>query len=144
MFEIFLSLLVGSAVGACGGYHASKFTDKRRKNEKDSDVRKIFIQSGGKMLPMFKSLQLILEDKNTELLRSIFVLPSRKVVFNFNGPYIPFYTNEIESLELKLNLLESNGFIVNITMGNTTEYKMTELFISLLLEAKITDTKISF
>ena len=67
------------------------------------------------------------------LTREFFVLPNKKVCFGGSQkPRFIYYEEEHNNLRGKLDLLENQGFLIDVTTGNTPIYRMSEEFVDLL------------
>jgi len=69
-----------------------------------------------------------------KIFRNFYILENKNIIFNANTPAFVYYEDEHTALKEKLTILENNGYISNITEGNTLKYKMNEDFIQLLLK----------
>jgi len=126
-----IGFLVGTATGAAGKYFADKFTDQRRGNESAKQIKRVFLNVKNQMPELIAEFKTDLA--GSKLTREFFVLPNKKVCFGGSRkPRFIYYEEEHENLRGKLDLLENEGFLVDMTSGNTPLYRMTEEFVGLL------------
>jgi hypothetical protein len=139
-----IPFLITLLAGIFGPYLSTKLTDNRKEKENDSKRKDIFCETGLKMLKIYKILQEIIKNSEYELIRVVVILTNRRVGYGYSGKEINLYEEECKDLLLKMKLLEKNGFVKDITSSNTTKYEMTEEFVKLLSEAKLTESNITF
>ena len=128
-----ITFLVGALSGGAGQYIGSKYTDKRKNKE--------IIKEKGILLDKLQVLMpdLIAEMKDDikadgfETVREIVILPNERVTFNGGGKKrFIYFSNQIDDLVGKIDILEHEGLIVDVTQNNTQIFRMTESFIEML------------
>ena len=143
MITHLITFILGAFTGAAGKYLADKYTDKRRGKERDSGLKKTFVNIADKMPELIKEIQEDLAKPECMLIRELFILPNDRVAFNSGGQRCLFYFEEQhENLRHKIKLLENHGFVTDITHTRTPKYRITEEFVNCVTKAKIKSGKI--
>jgi hypothetical protein len=126
-----IGFLVGTAIGASGKYFADKFTDQRRGNESAKQLKLVFLNIKKQMPELIEELKTDFSDN--KLTREFFVLINKKATLGGSQKHrFIYYEEEHENLRGKIDLLENQGFLTNVTTGNAPIYRMTEEFVDLL------------
>ena len=74
-----------------------------------------------------------LESDDGRFVREFFVM-SRKIAYGgWTKPRFVLYLEDHDNLQGKIDVLENLGFVVNVTEGKTPVFRMTEEFVSLVL-----------
>jgi hypothetical protein len=85
------------------------------------------------MPELIREMRLDLDGDGTDTIREFFVLPSPDVFLGgLTKRRFRYDESNHEGLREKLDLLEQEGFIVDVTPGNTPIYRMTEDFVQLI------------
>jgi len=128
-----IGFLLGTATGAAGKYYADKFTEQRRKSESTRQLKQEFLNIKRQMPELITEFKNDLSNENNRLIREFFILENRKVCLGGSKkPRFTYYEENHKDLRCKIDLLESKGFLVDVTTGNVPIYKMTEEFVELL------------
>ena len=132
VFSTAAGFLFGTAVGAAGGYFASKYTDRRRESEADHQAKKEFLSTKAKMPEFIKELKADLA-KHPDI-REFFVLQKGT---RLGGSELPRFKYEYEqdgkdNLLSKMQILENMGYVMDVTPGNTPIFRITEGFFDLV------------
>jgi len=134
IFSLLVGFLTGTATGAAGSYFAIKYTEKRQlKEAKHSLLKKL--KNLEKQMPQFFSE--VREDyKNPEnaLKRDFYILRKGNVL-NVKGCLV-YYHDDHPDLEDVLALLESEGFVFDITETNVPKYQFSNKFIDFIKTGK--------
>jgi arsenate reductase-like glutaredoxin family protein len=76
-----------------------------------------------------------LSTEDNKLIREFFVLPNKKVLLGGSEkPRLVYYEEEHKGLRNKIDILENEGFLIDVTPGNTPIYRMTEEFVELIIK----------
>jgi len=143
MVSHLITFLLGAITGAAGKYLADKYTDKRRGKERETGIRKTFINIAQKMPELIKEMQEDLLKPDCMLIREFFLLPNNRIAFNSGGErYLFYFEDQHENLNHKIKFLENNGFVYDITHTNTPKYRMTEEFVECVTKCKIKANRI--
>lgn len=129
-----LALIVGIISGALGQFYATKFTEKRQNKEALKIRKKQFQILLEKMPNLLKEMKEDLSSDNNQIIREFIILPNKHVIFNSTKKRFVYYEEEYENLKEKIDILENQHFVVDITNGNTSLYRMSEEFIRLINE----------
>lgn len=135
IFSLLVGFLTGSATGATGYYFAIKYTEKRQlKEAKHSLLKKL--KNLEKQMPRFFSE--VREDyKNPEnALKCEFYIMHKGNVLNVKRGYLVYYHDDHPDLEDILALLESEGFVFDITETNVPKYQFSNKFIGFIKTEK--------
>lgn len=128
-----IGFLLGTGTGVAGKYFADKFTDRRRKTESTKQLKQEFMNIKKQMPELIKEFKNDLSKEDHKFIREFFVLHSKKVLLGgYTKPRFVYYEEDHMNLRCKIDILESKGFLLDVTIGNTPIYKMTEEFVELL------------
>ena len=128
-----VAFLVGALTGAAGQYLGDKYSDRRREKEAARRTLKSFRQIAAKMPALLREMRDDLLNDSTDTVREFFVLPNKRVSLGGSTKRrFTYFESEHEGLREKLDLLEQEGFIVDVTPNNTPLYRMNEHFVSFL------------
>jgi hypothetical protein len=76
-----------------------------------------------------------LSTEENKLIREFFVLPNKKVCLGGSEkPRFIYYEEKHKGLRNKIDILENQGFLINVTLGNAPIYRMTEEFVELIIK----------
>lgn len=134
--QILVAFILGVATGAAGHYFGSKYTDHRRNKENESKEKQRFLKVKEMMPELMKGITDNLTNPTYRTIREFVVLPNNRVIFTSSKNRFVFYENEYQNLQEKIDILDSYGYILNITTGNTTIYRFEEYFVELVLHQK--------
>jgi hypothetical protein len=128
-----IGFLIGTATGAAGKYLADKFTDQRRKAESTRQLKQEFLNIKRQMPELITEFKNDLSKKDQKFIREFFVLANRKVCLGGSSkPRFVYYEEEHKDLRGKIDILENQGFLIDVTTGNVPIYRMTEEFVQLV------------
>lgn len=139
-------ILVGIFVGAAGKYYADKYTDHRKSKEKRSSARKEFERCRKQMPELFAEMR---NDVASNPLKSGFVLIDVRIAYGrFREEPLAYYMNDDRRDETyrdegrevlvhshlldKVKVLESAGFVRDITHDSAPYFRMSDEFKDLL------------
>jgi hypothetical protein len=132
MITYLITFLIGVATGAAGKYFADKYTDQRRKNDARREESRRFKQTRSQMPQLVKEMKKDLTTPETHLLREFF-LSSHKWPLNLQNKNLIYYFEDHPDLQAKVQILENNGYVLDVTPSNTKKYRMTEDFARLII-----------
>ena len=125
--------LVGVLTRALGKYIADKSTDKRRKKEAESQARETFASIASTMPTLIQEMKDDLHEEGNEHVRDLVVLVANNTYMgNTDKRRFAFCEIDHDNLRGKLDVLEGNGYLIDVTPSNTPIYKMTEEFVALV------------
>ncbi len=76
-----------------------------------------------------------LSTEDNKLIREFFVLPNNRVCLGRSEkPRLIYYEEEHKGLRNKIDILENQGFLIDVTPGNAPIYRMTEEFVELIIK----------
>ena len=135
IFSLLVGFLTGSATGATGSYFATKYTEKRQLKEAKHNLLKKLKNLEKQMSQFFSEVR---EDyKNPEnALKREFYIQFKDSVLNVKGRYLVYYHDDHPDLEDILALLESEGFVFDITETNAPKYQFSNEFIDFVKTEK--------
>jgi len=129
-----VAFLFGTITGATGAYFADKYTDQRRQKEKSSIESEQFCKIQGQMPELIKEMKADLGNPENKFVREFF-LTSKKWMLNAGGKCFVYYHEDHADLQGKIHVLENMGYVLDITPHNAPKYRMTEEFVSLVLDS---------
>lgn len=130
-----IGFMLGTATGASGKYLADKYTDKRKKKEYQKLQKQKFMNIRKQMPELITEFKNDLSSKEYKFVREFFVLRNKKLGRPYSQkPRFVYYEEEHNNLKCKMDLLENQCFLINVTTGNTLIYRMTEEFVELLIK----------
>lgn len=130
--DLGIAFLAGIATGASGKYLADRFTDQRRRGEREADTVKRFKAIVAQMPKLIAEMATDFQGPDGNVIRDIALLHSKGVIFNSSGPKFVYYQDQYENLVGQFVLLENHGFAHDITPGNVPIYRVSEEFVRLL------------
>ncbi|MCA9037678.1 MAG: CHAT domain-containing protein [Planctomycetaceae bacterium] len=71
-----------------------------------------------------------LESDDGEFVREFFVMSKKVTLGGSSKPRFAYYLEDHGNLKGKIDILENYGFLIDVTPGNTSIYRMTEEFVS--------------
>lgn len=129
--EFGVGLLTGTFIGAAGAYFGDKYTDIRRKKEAAREQRDAFVKCEKTMPKLFAEMRANL--KSHPLARKFVLIHGMYAGSNDEAVFV-YRFDEHADLKGKVDMLESSGFVENITLARTARYRMTETFAELLAQ----------
>jgi len=127
-----ITFFLGLILGSIATYIVNKLTDKRRKKEAISEVKKEFLAAQQQMPELIAEIKNDLLQPGEGLIREFF-LSNKGYVLNAGSKCFVYYEDDHSDLQSKIHILENLGFIIDITPGNAPKYRMTEEFVQLVL-----------
>lgn len=127
-----ISFVLGTATGASGMYYAEKLTDWRRKKESKKKKMQNFLNAKVQMPELITEFKNDLLKEDQKFIREFFVLEDKRSSLNSEKPRLVYCEEDHEDLRCKIDILESKGFLLDVTISNTPIYRMTEEFVELL------------
>ncbi len=133
-----IGFLIGTATGAAGTYFGNKYTDERRSKEEASSHNKNLDKLWGSHTELLSEMKADLENP-TYIHHRYFWMLDRKWCFNYDGHYLAYHFDAHEALEHQLNILVSNGVILDVSdpSKNVKKFQFTEPFVEYLCSKKI-------
>lgn len=128
-----ITFVSGFIIGTFTTYFGNRLIEKAKKNDLIKSRLKEFNKSKLKMPDLISEMKSDLTSPAGKSCREFFILPSKKVVFNFSGYAFFYYEDEHENLRSKIRILESSDFVYDIAKGQTPKYQFKEEFVELLL-----------
>lgn len=129
-----VAFLVGALSGASGHYLGTKYTEQRHTKEHEIHKRKQFEHLKNIMPKLLEEMLEDIKNDKTKIVREFFVLPNERVLLSTDKARFLYYEDKHENLQGKIDILESNSYVVDVTTGNAPIYRMTEEFVDLLLK----------
>lgn len=128
-----VGFIVGVATGATGSYLGTSLTDRRRSRQAAKQAKQGFLATKAEMPALVAEIKADLAGEGNQHIREFFVLPRESVRLGASEkPRFVYYEDEHIDLRGKLDILESNGYIIDVTPGNTPIYRMMEEFVNLV------------
>lgn len=123
-----IAFLVGTATGAAGAYFADKFTDRRRSKETATSELERFKKLERKMPDLMAEIR---EDLDTSpMFRDAFVIEKGVSLWASEGSFVYEDDGENDYFS-KFKILETSGYIYDVTPGNAQKYRFSEEFVEL-------------
>lgn len=127
-----VTFLGGAAVGGTGKYLADRFTDQRRRQEGAQSVQRRFKELNAIMPELLNEMANDLRGDTTGSIREFVLCPNRRTMFNSSKPRFTYFETEHPSLQNNIDLLNAEGWLDDVTVGNAPIFRMTEQFVILL------------
>jgi len=132
IFSHIITFLSGLIVGVLGNYYAARLSDKAKNRDLKKDIEKKILEIKSKMPKLINEILKDLKNPVMQDCREFFILSSKEVVINTSRPAFFYYENEHPNLRSYIRILEQEGFVIDITEGNSPHYQFTEEFIALI------------
>ncbi len=128
-----IGFLIGTATGAAGTYFAEKFTDQRRRGDFERRRKTEFLKIKKQMPELIAELKKDLSVEENKFIREFFVLPNKRVLLGGSEkPRFIYYEDDHKSLRSKIDILENQGYLLDVTIKNAPIYRMNEEFVELV------------
>jgi len=112
-----------------------KFPDERHLHDFVSASENKFKKVQNMMPELIKLFKTDLSTEDNKLIREFFVLPNNRVCLGGSEkPRLIYYEEEYKGLRNKIDILENQGFLIDVTPGNAPIYRMTEEFVELIIK----------
>ena len=112
-----------------------KFPDQHHQHNFVSASEKKFKKVKNMMPELITEFKTDLSTEDNKLIREFFVLPNNKVCLGGSEkPRFIYYEEEHKGLRNKIDILENQGFLIDVTPGNAPIYRMTEEFVELIIK----------
>lgn len=131
-----ITFLAGTAAGAAGTYMADRFTDQRRKQSAHRDARNSYETIRAKMPELIQEMKLDLGKPESQTLREFVILPTERTTFNHDKERFEYYESAHPNAKTQVALLESVGYVQDISKTNWPIYRMSEAFVKLLTKSQ--------
>lgn len=128
------AFLIGAMSGAAGQYFATKYTEQRHSKEHTIKSKKQFEHLKDIMPKLFDEMVEDISNDKTRAVREFFVTRSFRSGINSDKHRFLYYEDKHQNLRGKIDLLESNSYVTDVTTGNVPIYRMSEEFVDLLLK----------
>lgn len=127
--------LIGALSGASGHYFGTKYTEQRHKKESDIIARKKIEHLKNIMPKLIEEMAVDVRNDKTKIVREFVVLHNKKTgIGGMSQPRFAYYEDEHDNLKGKIDILEENSYVIDVTPDNVPIYRMTEEFVDLLLK----------
>lgn len=124
-----ITFLIGVVTGAARTYFAERFTDRRREKEATRRSRDDFAKRAKTMPDLFREMKADL--RNTPFGRDFVVLHEGEQPSPLLDSFFYSETSENEYIA-KARILENDGYIADIGVGNVQKFRMREHFVEAL------------
>lgn len=125
--------LVGAATGATGSYLATRFTDQRRDREARRAARERFERTCSKVPELIAEMRSDLTQPDNASVREFVVLRDSRTGFNSSRRRFRYHEDEHSDLLGQITVLENEGYVEDVTVGQTPIYRFSEGFVETLL-----------
>ncbi len=130
-----VGFLVGAATGAVGTYLGNKYTDRRREKKAGKDAKRRFLAIKKQMPQLVAEMRTDLAGEGNSHIREFFVLSNKSVCLGGSEkPRFIYYEDQHENLRGKLDVLENEGYIMDVTPKGTLIFRMSEEFVELVMK----------
>jgi len=92
-----------------------------------------FLQVKEQMPALIAEMKKDLEGNQGKFVREFFVMSRRHVLGGSEKPRFIYYEEDHDNLRGKIDILENDGYLTDVTPGNTPIYRMSEEFVQLVL-----------
>lgn len=133
IFSHVITFVSGLLIGIFGNYFANRLSDKAKHKDSLKARNKEFLKIKSDIPDLIKEMKTDIQNPEMNLCREFFISPSKKVAFNLSKPAFMYYEDEHDNLKSKIRILESAGFVYEITEGNAPKYQFEEEFIEMLI-----------
>ena len=112
-----------------------KFPDEHHLHNFVSASEKKFKKVQNMMPELITQFKTDLSTEDSKFIREFFVLPNNRVCLGGSEkPRLIYYEDEHKGLRNKIDILENQGFLIDVTPGNAPIYRMTEEFVELIIK----------
>ena len=91
-----------------------------------------FLQVKGQMPALIAEMKKDLEGNQGKFVREFFVMSRQHILGGSDKPRFIYFEEDHENLRGKIDILENQGYVVDVTPGNTPIYRMSEEFVQLV------------
>lgn len=130
-----ITFLIGAATGAAGTYLADKFTDQRRDKEEQSKAKRLFEETARKMPDLIAEMRMDLSQPEHATFREFFVIDKGISLWASPNSLVYEEHNGNDYLN-KVRILESCGYVIDVTPHNAPMFRMREHFVEFLTATK--------
>ncbi|MRT93631.1 hypothetical protein [Ancylomarina sp. 16SWW S1-10-2] len=131
-----ITFATGLLTGILGSYIANRLSAKAKKRDESKERKNEFSTIIAKMPNLISEMKEDLSGAEMKSCREFFISPKRSVGFNNRTPAFFYYEDEHENLSSKIRILESSGFVYDITPGDSPKYQFVEEFVERILNLK--------
>ena len=125
-------LISGLIIGIFGTYFGNRLSERAKHKDSKKAIIKKYLDIKSKMPDLINEMKADLGNPSNNLCREFLILHSKSVLFNVSRPAFAYYENEHDYLISKVRILESTGFVNDITDGDIPRYQFDEKFVDLL------------
>jgi hypothetical protein len=126
-----ITFLSGVFVGAAGKYLGDLFTDQRHRQEDARQARDLFNQVAASMPDLLREMRNDLLEAGHQHVREFFVIREHAQLMPGGKAFVYHHDDKNDYLA-KTRILESHGYVVDITPANAPMFRMTESFVNCL------------
>jgi len=126
-----IAFVSGILIVIIGNYYSKKYTDKRYKKEADKIIHSKLIKIRDGMPELIDEMKDDL--KNDSSVREFCVSSKNHALGAQSKKRFIYYEEDHDNLISKIDILENNGFITNVSPKNLPIYRMTEEFVGLII-----------
>ena len=127
-----IAFLLGVASGAGGKYFADKYTDQRKEKESVAREKRKFKDLRKMMPELFDEMKVDIAGDKGGLVREFFVLPNEGVTVSSAKPRFSYFEEQHQDLRNKFSLLSDAGFLADVSVPDTTIFRMSDKFVELV------------
>ncbi|MCR9277843.1 MAG: hypothetical protein NXH85_07685 [Pseudomonadaceae bacterium] len=139
LLDTLIGFLLGTAIGAAGGYYSSKATDARRAKEKQSAVALEWTEFCNRYPLLSAEMKNDFRSEEGRTTRVFFLKSSKTSMGRISEPAFAYYTDEHRDLQAAVRYMAELGYVLDITPGNTPMYEITERFYILVCDSTLDD-----
>lgn len=127
-----VGFLVGAATGAVGNYFGSKYTDQRREKKAAKDEDRLWASIEARFPALIAEMRGDFSIPEHVETRAFFIRPSTSLLGFRSEPSFDYFTDKHPDLLAAIRHLQEQGYVQDITPGNTPMYRATERLVDRL------------
>lgn len=131
--SVLIGFLIGTATGAAGQYFADKYTDQRREKKAAREQYRLWQGIERRFPAVIEEMRSDFSPQGNRHVRAFFVKESNTTLGFVPEPCFEYHTDTHPDLRAAVALLEQEGFITDITLGNCPMFRMHEKLVDALL-----------
>ena len=132
ILSLAVGFLVGTATGAAGNYFADKYTDARREKKSAQEKCRQWRDIETRFPDIVAEMRADFSSPEGQGVRAFFVKESNTLIAFTSEPCFEYHTDKHPNLRAAVLLLAHQGFISDMTPGNTPMYRVHESLVDQL------------
>lgn len=131
--SVAVGFITGAFTGAAGNYLADKYTDGRREKRSAQQEARRWAEVEAKFPAVIAEMREDFSQPANRGVRAFFLKSSKTYIGFVSEPAFEYHTDKHPDARAAALLLESHGYVTDISPGDTPMYRVHESLVSLLL-----------